>query len=257
MIRKYLVYIGLLKKENSTNQVQIPVQNNYVPSSTIKVAERYLSYLKEISNYQKDRRTTIENKNSQLVGQASIVTSIFALFVPLLINSFSSINLWFKIIISFVFILVLFHYSLSLYFAFKSLKIKNYRYPTRSTATLTKPNRANSELKFINTEIEDLIYIINHTTPLDNQKGENLIYGARSFELANFGFGIMTILIILSTFVMKKEVQELRINNLKEINLSIPDTLNTKLIDFKTINSLTIKIDSLENKIKIENKKGK
>ena len=254
MIRKYLVYIGLLKKESSTNQSQTPIQNNYVPSSIIKVAERYLSYLKEISNYQKDRRTTIENKNSQLVGQASIVTSIFALFVPLLINSFSGINLWVKIIISFVFILVLFHYSLSLYFAFKTLKIKNYRYPTRSTTTLTKSNRANSELKFINTEIEDLIYIINHTTPLDNQKGENLIYGARSFELANFGFGIMTILIILSTFVMKKEVQELKINNLKEINLSIPDTFNTKLIDFKTIDSLTIKIDSLENKIKIENK---
>ena len=156
--------------------------------------------------------------------------------------------MWVKVIISFVFVLVLFHYSLSLYFAFKTLKIKNYRYPTRSTTTLTKPNRAESELKFINTEIKDLIYIINHTTPLDNQKGENLIYGARSFELANFGFGIMTILIILSTFVMEKEAQELKTNNLKEINLSISDTLNTKLIDSKTIDSLTIKLDTLENK---------
>jgi hypothetical protein len=154
-----------------------------------------------------------------------------------------------------VFILVLLHYSLSLYFAFKTLKIKSYRYPTRSTTTLTKSDRANSELKFINAEIEDLIYIINHTTPLDNKKGENLIYGARSFELANFGFGIMTILIIISTFVMKKEVQELRINNLKEINLSIPDTLNTKLIDFETVDSLTRKVDIPENKTKIENKK--
>ena len=141
MIRKYLVYIGLLKKENSTNQVQTPIQNSYAPSSSIKVAERYLSYLKEINSYQKDRRTTIENKNSQLVGQASIVISIFALFAPLLINSFSGINLWVKVIISFVFVLVLFHYSLSLYFAFKTLKIKNYRYPTRSTTIIPPIDR--------------------------------------------------------------------------------------------------------------------
>ena len=135
MIVRYLVYIGLLEKKSSENQGQSPIQNTYVPSRKIKVAERYLSYLKEISNHQKNRRAAIENKNSQLVGQASIVTSIFSLFVPLLINSFSSINLWVKIIISFVFILVLLHYSLSLYFAFKTLKIKSYRYPTRSMKT--------------------------------------------------------------------------------------------------------------------------
>ena len=40
-----------------------------------------------------------------------------------------------------------------------------------------------------------------------------------------------------------------------KINLSIPDTLNTKLIDFETVDSLTRKVDIPENKTKIENKK--
>lgn len=248
MINKYLKYVGLVKSPAETKKT---ITSVFVPSGKISVAERYLSYLKEISNYQKDRRTTIENKNSQLVGQASIVTSIFALFVPLLINSFSGIDLWLKITVSVVFIIVLFHYLLSLYFAFKTLKIKNYKYPTRSTKTLTKSSRANSELKFLNTEIEDLIYIINNTTPLDNQKGGNLIYGARSFEIANFGFGIITVLIIVSTFLMKEKIPEFKINNINELSTPMRNTLDSKLDETSTIDSSNILIDSMENIISI------
>jgi hypothetical protein len=43
------------------------------------------------------------------------------------------------------------------------------------------------------------------------------------------GFGLMTLLIILSTFTIKKEVSEIKISNPQEIKLTIPDTLNTKI----------------------------
>jgi hypothetical protein len=248
MVKKYLKYIGLQRDKLSINEAE--KKETYSPATDIKVAERYLTYLKEIDNYQKDRRTTIENKNSQLVGQASIVTSIFALFVPLLIGSFNGISYYIKIPLTIIFLLVLSHYLLTIYHATKTLKINRYKYATRRSSTVTKIKRENTELGFLNEEIKDLVYTVNQTEPIDNQKGENLIFGTRCFEVANFGFGIMTILIILSTFAINKEVPEVKVKNLNEINFTVPDTLNTRIINSQKIDSLTIKNDSLNNKIR-------
>lgn len=246
MFKKYLKYVGLHKEKqgNSTSDVEV-----YSPATDINIAERYLTYLKEIDNYQKERRITIENKNSQLVGQASIVTSIFALFVPLLIDKFNDISLYIIIPLTIIFLIVLFHYLLTIFHAIKTLKINRYRYATRKTSTVTKKERASTELEFLNEEISDLVYSINQTPPVDNQKGENLILGTRCFEIANFGFGIMAILIILLSFAVKKELPEVKINNLNEINFSIPDTLNTHILNAQKIDSITVKIDSQNNKI--------
>jgi hypothetical protein len=227
MIKKYLDYIGITNSNNKIeNEKEMEI---YIPSGDIKIAERYLTYLKEIDNYQKDRRTTIENKNSQLVGQASVVTSIFALFVPLLFDNFDGITNSFKILITVIFLVVLFHYLLAIFHAIKTLKINKYKYATRSTSTITKLQRAVTELDFVNEEISDLIFTVNQTAPIDNLKGENLILGSRCFEIANMGFGLMTLLIILSTFTIKKEVSEIKISNPQEIKLTTPDTLNTKI----------------------------
>lgn len=256
MINDYLVYIGLkdrsaqLVKQEEPVTDKIPIiKKTYSPSKDIKVAERYLTYLKEIHDYQRDRRTTIENKNSQLVGQASIVTSIFALFIPLLIDNLNGVSLWLKLPISILFLTVLFHYLLSILHAIKTLTVDKYKYPSRSTISVTKKDRKETELDFINSEIEDLVYIINNTTPIDNIKGGNLIYGARCFKIGNIGFGIMTILVIASTFIVKKEIPEIKVNNLNELKLEVPDTLNNRIFDLHLKDTITIKIDSLNNKL--------
>jgi hypothetical protein len=255
-----LIYIGLKEKpiqplvqENDTTDTPI-VKETYSPSSDLKVAERYLTYLKEIHEYQKDRRTTIENKNSQLVGQASIVTSIFALFIPLLIDNLNGVTLWIKVPLSILFLIVMFHYLLSILHAIKTLTVDKYKYPSRSTKSVTKADRKENELDFINSEIEDLVYIINNTTPIDNIKGGNLIYGARCFKIGNIGFGIMTILVIVSTFTLNRDNPEFTIKNLKELKFEMPDTLNTRIIDLHLNGTVTIKIDSLNNKIYQMNK---
>lgn len=245
MIKKYLDYIGINYSKKTERKVEKKAES-YIRSGKIKIAERYLTYLKEIDNYQKDRRTTIENKNSQLVGQASIVTSIFALFVPLLFDNFNGITNSIKILITLTFLVVLFHYLLTIFHALKTLKINKYKYATRSTSTITKKKRAITELDFLNEEIEDLIYIINQTAPIDNLKGENLILGSRCFEIANFGFGLMTLLMIISTFTIKKEVPEIKINNPKEIKLTIPETLNTKIHFLNKNKALNNCIDSIK-----------
>jgi len=242
MVRKYFKYIGIIK---SVDFEEDKIQQ-FSDASTIKVALRYLDYLKEIDSYQKERRNTIETKNSQLVGQASIVASIFALFVPLLIDSFNGISLLIKIPLTLVFLFVLSHYLLTIFHATKTLKINKYQYATRGTTTVTKKDRAEKELDFLNEEIRDLNFIVNQTAPIDNIKGENLIFGARCFEIANFGFGIMTVLIILSTFLIKKDPNELKILNLKDIQLEIPDTLNTRSVETISTDTIMLKIDSTE-----------
>jgi hypothetical protein len=256
MIYDYLIYVGLkeklnkpVKKEDTKNDKITIIKESYSPAKETNVADRYLTYLKEIHDYQRDRRTTIENKNSQLVGQASIVTSIFALFIPLLIENLNGVSLWIKLPLSILFITVLFHYLLSILHAIKTLTVDKYKYPSRSTISVTKKERKETELDFINSEIEDLVYIINNTTPIDNIKGANLIYGARCFKIGNIGFGVMTVIVVISTFVLKKETSEIKIENFNDLKFQIPDTLNTRIIDLKQKDTFTIKIDSIENKI--------
>lgn len=255
MFKKYLKYIGLedtfstilnIKKQSNNQRI---VKEFYEPSTELRVAERYLTYLKEIHKYQRERRTTIENKNSQLVGQASMAISIIALFIPLLIGNLNSVILWLKVILLLFFLIIILHYILSISHAVKTLAVDNYEYPSRSTKSVTKTDRKETEIDFINSEIEDLIYIINQTTSNDNIKGSNLIYGARCFKIGNIGLGIMTILIVISTFSLKKETPEIKIQNLNELKLEIPDTLKTNILDLHLNDTLVIKFDSLDNKI--------
>lgn len=233
---KYFDYIGLVR--DASNAVAV---DPYTPATSKAVAEKYLEYLKEFDHYQKDRRTTIENKNSQLVGQASIVTSIFSLFVPLLIDKFNDFSFWISFSFCVLFLVIMFHYLLTIFHAIRTLKIDKYRYPTRSTTSITKAQRANTELDFINSEIEDLIFIVNKSTPIDNDKGQNLIFATRCFEIANFGFGILTVAIIISTFFFKKETPEVKVKNLNEIHLVVPDTMNNRIINLQKLDT-TIKV---------------
>lgn len=235
----YFEYIGL-KQDASTAVTIAP----FAPAPSKEVAEKYLEYLKELDHYQKDRRSTIEGKNSQLVGQASIVASIFSLFVPLLIDKFNNLSMWISIPFSVLFLFILAHYLLTIIHSIRTLKINKYKYPTRSTTALTKANRATTELDFLNAEIEDLIYIVDKSMPIDNDKGQNLIFATRCFEIANIGFGILAVAIILTTFFLKKETQEIKVKNLNEIHVVVPDTTNIRVLNIQKIDSHSLKIDT-------------
>lgn len=229
-MKKYFEYIGL-KRDTS----EIPTVETYKPLKKGKkeVTEKYLEYLKEIDYYQKDRRTTIETKNSQLVGQASIVTSIFSLFVPLLIDKFNDFSLWVSIPLCMLFLLIMVHYLLTIIHSIRTLEINKFKYPTRSTSSITKKKRATTEIDFLNEEIRDLIYIINHSTAIDNNKGQNLIFGTRCFKIANIGFGILTIAIIISAFFFQKETPEVKIKNIDEIHLIVLDSTKNYIINLQ------------------------
>lgn len=240
-MKKYFNYLGLIKKDEPT-----PIANaQYIPVTTVDIADRYLSYLKELDSYQKERKATIENKNSQLVGQASIVTSIFSLFVPLLIDSFNSINIIVKVCLSILFLGILSHYILTISHAIRTLKINKYKYSNRSTSTITKVNRANTEIDFLNEEISDLVFTVNQNSKIDNIKGENLIYATRSFEIANFGFALLTVLIIITALCSNKNDSEITIKNIDNIEVNKSDTVYNHIISTPKMD--TIKVDVIED----------
>lgn len=236
----YLQYIGL--KTNEQEEVSI---QTFVPSPTKEIAVKYLDYLKEIDHYQKERRTIIEGKNSQLVGQASIVTSIFSLFVPLLVDNYNYLSYWISIPFSLLFLFILAHYLLTIIHSIRTLKINRYRYPTRSTLTLTKENRAVTELDFMNEEIADLVFIVNKSAPIDNFKGQNLIFATRCFEIASISFGILTLAIIVSTYFFNKESPETTPKSLKTIKVEAIDTLDHQLMNLEKMDSITGNMDTL------------
>lgn len=243
-MKKYFEYIGLIKEE--PEKVSVP---EFKAAKSKEVAQRYLDYLKEINHYQNERRIAIENKNAQLVGQASIVTSIFSLFVPLLIDKFNDFSLWISIPLCLLFLLIMMHYLLTIIHSIRTLEINRFKYPTRSTTSLTKEKRATTEFAFLNEEIADLIYIVNHSTPIDNDKGQNLIFATRSFKIANIGFGVFTFAIIFVSFFFKNETPEMKIKNLDEIHLIIPDTTKNYIINLQKLDTLNVRIDTSKNEL--------
>ena len=191
LIKKYINYLHL--KKESFVDVDIA---SYTKAPRLDLAERHLSYLKELYDYQRERQTSIESKNSQLVGQASVIVSITALFVPLFIDKLTNLGLVYFSILIFGFVFVLFHYLIAIIHAIKTLQINHYKYSTRKTSTVTRVNRASAQSDFIKEEIEDLIWSIDKNTVQNNRKGRNLIYATRSFRIATIGLAIFTLLII-------------------------------------------------------------
>jgi hypothetical protein len=219
MIKRYLEYIGFWKQQSKNPSTK----EEFRKEKKISIAERKLAYLKEMEANNIERRNTIETKNSQLIGQASIVSSVFFLFISLLIDSFLEVNLLVRIILSIIFLVVLIHYLYAVIQATKTLEINRYQYPNRSTSTIVNNKK---EIDFINEEIQDLMFIVNKSSELDNQKGNNLLFAARCFQIANIGFGILTIVIIIMTFFIT--------TNSKKIN---EQTKVTKTVCVKSSNN--------------------
>src|SRR5690606_22095127 len=127
------------------------------------------------------------------------------------------------------------------------LEINRFKYPTRSTSSLTKETRATTVIDFLNGEISDLIYIINHSAVIDNNKGQNLIFATRCFKIANVGFGILTVTIIISSFFFKKDTPEVIIKNIDEIHLANPDNTRSYIINLQKLDTINVKVDDTLN----------
>jgi hypothetical protein len=108
--------------------------------------------------------------------------------------------------------------------ATKTLEINRYQYPNRSTSTISNSKK---EIDLINEEIQDLVFIVNKSSELDNQKGDNLLFAARCFQIANIGFGILTIIIIIMTFFIPTTSKQS--NQKPKVDDQVCDTTSNKI----------------------------
>lgn len=234
----------------------------YKRQKDLDLAKSHLQYLKELDEFQKNRQQNIENKNSQLVGQASIIVSIIALFVPLLINEIDNINTALLIILGSGFLFIIYNYSYSIIYAIETLQINKYPYQTRSTLTLTKENRSESEIEFINDEIEDLVSSINHNTNQNNKKGTNLINATEKFRIGTISVAFFTLVVII-VGITKEDNNSQKIN-ITNIDKKVVNSIDSAIVEqlknqnlvkllFETnsnLKDITSELDSLNQLIK-------
>jgi len=252
---KYIKYLGLYKEK--LTQVTI---DPYTSIGNETVAEKYLELVKGIETYQENRLTAIENKNSQLVGQASIVVSIFGLFIPLLINNLNDINIYIKIIIILAFLFIFGHYIVSIFHSTRTLVIQKYPYRVISTKTLTNLPRNENTLDFLNEQIKDLIGCIEINSRQNNRKGENLIFSVRAFRIANFGFVGFVLMILSLSFFLSSKPLDVNVKNLDRFTIHPKEVIKfenrSPMFPKDYINRLKLLESRIDSLSKIVNKRN-
>lgn len=209
-----------------------------------KISPAHLDYLREVSKEQDDRQSTIENKTSQLVGQSSVVFSLFTLFVPLFYDRFTGLDLWIKGLLVFFFLLAFAFYLLTILHATRTLKINKYSYSTRDPDTVITVKGGPG--KFMAEEIEDLIFSIKTNAHINNQKGTNLIRAHRTFFIGNLIYALLVVVVCsqLLFVVPQATDSQNRIEQLEEIEQIEKDILLEPRKNIR-VDTTTLSSDSL------------
>lgn len=224
IVPNYLKHIGLIH----TNPPHIP--QIYKFARKLELLKIYRTYLIDLRQNQDSRLNTIESKNSQLIGQSSIVISIVALFIPLFINNLNTLNVWVKIPMITLFIGLILHFILTILHASKTLEIDKSKYMTGSTKTITKADRSTTEGTFINNENKDLVRIINHNNKIINRTASNLVYASRCFKIAIIGFLFFSFFLLTTILVVRKQPETITISNINELKGNSCEPLREDLI---------------------------
>jgi len=258
--KKYSTYVGLVRDKLSPS-----VPEEYTPpiEKSQELLQKHLDYTKDLYELEQKRQTIIEGKLAQLVGQASIVVSIISLFIPLFIDKINGINLIILAILLIGFLFVLFNYCLTVYHVISTLYIKKYKYVMGSITTITKKNRADNISSLMIEQIEDNIYALSKNNHFNNLKGTSLNYAAKTFKVANIGFGLFAFFLICISVGVKniKSQERMTIAKLDRRLDSVSKVMRqNKLVNgqektlilklTKDVKSLAIKTDSLARVIR-------
>ena len=212
----------------------------------------HVDYLKLILDFEKSRGVAIENKLSQLTGQSSIVLSLLALFIPIMIDKFEEQTVW-KIFTIILFLFCFLAFVIAIFHSTKTLDIKNFSYSTGNSATVTKEfDEANGfEKEFVS----DLISSLNRNSSVDNQKGNILLFAQRSFRTGIILVGLLGIFLTLNLFTRGQNENTVRILNQVELSRleksldSLKEQLDTNSKNLSSnINQIILYQDSLLQK---------
>lgn len=219
-------YFGFVKEDD----IQVVYPDSFALRDNLGAK---LEYLKVLDADENDRRTTIDTKTSQLIGQTAIIFSIISIFISNYISKFNSGPIYFQIILIIVFLMSLCFYLMTIIRASEYLNVKKYGYSKRSANTVTKFYESIDDFQI--EEIKDVIYSIEKNTQLTNQKASQLIYSYRFFKLGTIFVGILSVLMIITAYVTPTK---------SETTITI-----SKPIKVTGIDSITFRLNELSNKI--------
>lgn len=186
MLKKLLKSLFAEPEHSKQNDVEKKEEEEIV------LLREKLDFLQELNAFQKNRQTVIENKNSQLLGQASITVSVVALFVPLLLGELKKVDIWLVSVLTIAFLFTLCFYFSAIFHILKTLNIKKYPYASSTPQSAIKPTTK----ELIKERIADLLYSLRQNEKQDNLKGDNLIMGAKSFRKASISFLVFVFLMV-------------------------------------------------------------
>lgn len=240
---KIFQYFGMGVVESTT------LPYDYDPDTYVNITDETIkahkALIDRIEKEENDRLNIIENKTSQLVAQTGMIFSLLSLFIPVLIDKISEINILFRILSLFILCTAFLFYILTILNAIKNYNVWNFKYIRPHPNTVIKYQHS-SLTDFTTIEIKDSLFGINRNVKTNNRKADNLMYANRSFKIANITTAILGILLCVALLFYNKKSESIVIDKNVTIN-NLDSNINalTKILkEHKKTDTIIVQLKS-------------
>lgn len=213
--------IGIFYNEPENTRLPYDSQEYQLEGNEKKITA-HRDFLNNLENQEDKRLDTIESKTSNLVAQTAIVFALLGLFIPLIMDKASELNVYVRYFLILILFLSSFFYLLTIHNALKNYQIHKFRY-IRSLPSNVMDFKNDNLRKFIAEEVRDLLISVPRNRHINNRKGTNLLHSYNAFKLANFMTGILVSVFSVSILFYKPQQNTIFIAN--EIEIKNLDSL--------------------------------
>ena len=165
-------------------------------------AEQRRDYLRNLYIEENDRQSIVEGKQSQLLGQSSVILSLVGLFIPMYMDKLSSVTSYLQVALIVIFLLTLFFYFRTIFFSSRHLNAAAANYQRLSAGTVN--DHFDSKAAFHEEEIRDMLTCIDCNKQINDTKVVNLQKAYRNFTIANVCTAILAVSLLGSIFLLPK-----------------------------------------------------
>jgi hypothetical protein len=194
----------------------------------VETAE-HMAFLKSLDEAENKRLEAIEAKTSQMIAQTGIVFSLLSLFVPLLIDKISEINVAIKVALLIFLLLSFFLYMVSIWNALKNYDVKQFKYSSPSPKNVID-FQSKGVIAFQTEVVKDLLYALPRNVYLNNIKATNLLHSFMAFKIANLFAGCLVAIFCLSLLFFSTSTPFIKIEG--QVKIEQMDSLRTDLKRF-------------------------
>ncbi len=233
--------IGIFYNEPESTRLPYDSQEYQLVDDEKKIAA-HRDFLNNLESQEDKRLDTIESKTSNLVAQTAIVFALLGLFIPLIMDKASELNVYVRYFLILLLFLSSFFYLLTIHNALKNYQIHKFRYIRSLPSNVMDFKNDNLE-NFLAEEVRDLLISVPRNRHINNRKGTNLLHSYNAFKLANFMTGILVAVFSISILFYKPQqntvviANQIEIKNLDSLvkqnnqQYEISDTIVLKLKD--------------------------